>query len=235
MCQRWRGEKDNGFTYNQRFVSRISMTRATIRSRGIRETVYVVRYGERWCENAVPRWFSRRNRIKIVASSIGAIQADEIAPSYLPSAILDRRARDTRAEPAMYANFSSYVDPTDGHVRSCTLVAILQGPASIAREKLLFEKVTRRDYRRRYEISPRHRSVTRWKIVGKRGKRGTRGSTRKKKKRSRPKESGRKREASFRARRARGLVARFRPPRRSTVAERNRRKGRKFREITIEA
>lgn len=52
---------------------------------------------------------------------------------------------------------------------------------------------------------------------------------------SRPRESGRKREALFRARRARGLVARFQPPRRSTVAQRNRRKGRKFREITIEA
>ena len=75
--------------------------------------------------------------------------------------------------------------------------------------------------------------VTRFRCDGKRVEREEKG--RRGKKRSRPKESGRKREALFRARRARGLVARFRPPRRSTVAERNRSKGRKFREITIEA
>lgn len=56
------------------------MIRATIRSRGIRQTVRVLRCGERWYENAVPRRFSRRDRIKIVASSIGPIEADEIAP-----------------------------------------------------------------------------------------------------------------------------------------------------------
>lgn len=167
-------------------MTRISMIRATIRSRGIRKTVYVVRYGERWCENADPRWFSWRNRIKIVASSIRTIEADEIAPSYLPSAILDRRARDTRAEPAKYAISSSHVDPTDGHVRICTLVAILQGPAAIARETSLREgnamrlSATLRDFAATPEREVHASATTRWKIVGNRGKRTTRGSTWKK-------------------------------------------------------
>lgn len=109
------------------------MIRATIRSRGIRKTVYVVRYGERWYENAVPRWFSRRNGIK-VASRVRSEPPKRVKSrraNFHRANYRRRSSTEDRATPAKYANFRPTSIPRTNEEKAMRLSATLRDFAAM--------------------------------------------------------------------------------------------------------